>query len=335
MFNGWAEALTAAGEKVVTYNLDRRLTFYDAAFLETGHVSDDGHPQFKKALDRDQAVELAADGLLGACYRWWPDIILCTSAFFTPPFVLEVMKSRGHKIVMLFTEGPYQTEMQLKMAAYADLCLVNDPVDIGRYRAIAPSEYMPHAYRPVLHHPGPPVPEMACDLGFSGTGFPSRRKFFADMDLAGLDVILAGNWMGLQEDSPLHPYLVHEIDRCFDNEQTADLYRSAKAGINLYRTEAEDENQGLGWAMGPREVEQAACGLFYLRDSRPEGDDLLPMLPVFTDAGDASEKLRWWLAHDGMRGEAARMARAAVADRTFDSNARKLLRLLDRQPVRM
>ena len=333
--NGWAEALAAAGEQVETYAMDKRLTFFDAALVETGVTDEQGHLQLRKAVSRDDAQAMAAEGLLNAAMRWWPDVVLCTSAFFTPPLYLEVMRNRGMKIVMLFTEGPYQSEMQLKMAEYATLSLVNDPCDIDRYRAIAPAEYMPHAYRPLLHHPGPAVPEMKADFSFVGTGFPSRRRFFEAMDLTGIETLLAGNWMGLEETSPLFPMLVHEPDRCLDNAQTADMYRSAKAGLNLYRTEAEDENQGLGWAMGPREVEMAATGLFYIRDSRPEGDELLPMLPVFTGPGDASEKLRWCLDHPGMRGEAARAARAAVADRTFDGNARKLLRLLDRQPVRM
>lgn len=335
VFNGWSEALKGLGEQVMEYNLDRRLTFYDAALLETGATDADGRVQVRKAVDRDQAIALAADGLLGACYRWWPDVVLCTSAFFTPPWVLEVMRSRRHKIVMLFTESPYESGMQLKMAQFADLSLVNDPCDIDRYRAVAPAEYMPHAYRPGVHHPGDPVPEMKCDLGFSGTGFPSRREFFGAMDLGGLDVILAGNWLGLEETSPLFPMLAHEPDRCLDNEQTADLYRSARAGINFYRREAEDENAGLGWAMGPREVEMAACGLWFLRDPRPESDETLPMLPSFAGPAEASELLRWWLAHDGYRAEAARQARAAIAGRTFTNHAKRLLELLDRQPARI
>jgi spore maturation protein CgeB len=335
VFNGWSEALTGLGEQVMEYNLDRRLTFYDAALLETGGTDDDGHVQVRKALDRDQAITMAADGLLGAAYRWWPDVILCTSAFFTPPWVMEIMRARGHKIVMLFTESPYQSEMQLKMAEYAHLSLVNDPCDIDRYRAVAPAEYMPHAYRPGLHHPGDAVPEMACDLGFAGTGFPSRRDFFGAMNLDGLDVILAGNWLGLEESSPLYPLLAHEPDRCLDNEQTADLYRSARAGINIYRVEAEDENTGLGWAMGPREVEMAACGLFFLRDPRPESDEVFPMLPSFASPGEASELLRWHLARDSVRQSAAAKAREAIADRTFGNHAKRLLELLDRQPARI
>lgn len=331
MHNGWAEALRDLGQEVMEYNLDRRLTFYDAALLETGTFDDSGHAEVRKALTREEAKTLAADGLLGAAYRWWPDVVLCTSAFFTPPFVLEVMRSRGHKIVMLFSEGPYQTATQLKMAEYACLSLVNDPCDIDRYRAVGPAEYMPHAYRPSLHHPGEPVPEMACDLGFVGTGFPSRIGFFEAMNLDGLDVLLAGNWLGLAEDSPLRKYIAHETDRCLDNEQTADVYRSAKAGINFYRREHDEADTPQGWAMGPREIEMAASGLWFLRDRRGESDQVLGMLPSFDGPQDASQKLRWWLERPLYRAEAARKAREAIADRTFDQHARKLLAMLDRQ----
>jgi spore maturation protein CgeB len=333
VFRGWSEALTALGEQVMEYNLDTRLTFYDAAMIETGTFDDDGHTQLRKAVTREQAVTMAADGLLGAAYRWWPDVILCTSAFFTPPFVLEVMRSRGHKIVMLFTEGPYQTGMQLKMAEYAHLSLVNDPCDIEKYRELGPAEYMPHAYRPAIHHPGPAVPELACDLGFVGTGFPSRIEFLEAMDLDGLDVLLAGHWLSLAEDSPLRRLVAHDLGECFGNDQAADVYRSARCGLNLYRREAEDEHAGEGWAMGPREVELAACGTYFLRDPRPESDELFPMLPSFTSPQEASELLRWALAHPQERAEAALKARSAIAGRTFEANARSLLRLLDRQPV--
>jgi hypothetical protein len=77
-------------------------------------------------------------------------------------------------------------------------------------------------------------------------------------------------------------------------------------------------------------VELAAAGTFFLRDPRPEGDELFPMLPTFDGPADASEKLRWWLARDAQREKAAAGARAAIAGRTFEANARRLLQLLDK-----
>jgi spore maturation protein CgeB len=256
--------------------------------------------------------------------------VLCVSAFFVPPFVLEVMRARGMKIVMLFTESPYQDEMQLKMAEYAHLSLVNDPVNIEKYRAIGPAEYMPHSYRPSVHYPPAPGDPLVHDLAFVGTGFPSRMRFFEAMDLEGLDVKFAGPWMNLPEDSPLRDWTqTKHLDGCVDNTETAAIYRRSRTGINLYREEGEGTWDGRAWAIGPREVEMAATQLFFLRDPRPEGDELFPMLPTFDGPGDASEKIRWWLRHDSVREKAAMQAREAVADRTFEAGARRLLRMLD------
>jgi len=84
-----------------------------------------------------------------------------------------------------------------------------------------------------------------------------------------------------------------------------------------------------GWACGPREVEMAACGTFFLREPRGEGDEVLDMLPTFSSPAEASELVRHWLARPDERQALADKARAAVADRTFDHHEAVLLRLLN------
>lgn len=214
-------------------------------------------------------------------------------------------------------------------AAHADLNLLNDPVNIAAYQELAPAAYMPHAYRPSVHYPGPTAAKK-WDLAFVGSGFPSRVRFFEAMDLAGLDVKLAGPWMGLPEDSSLRDWTDLGPEGCIDNGETAEIYRQARCGINIYRREAEDAHLGEGWAMGPREVEMAATGLWFARDPRPEGDELFPMLPTYGSPGEAGELIRWALASEGKREAAAAKAREAVADRTFENNAKALLRMIEK-----
>lgn len=331
VYVGWTEALRELGHDVFEFNLADRLTFYDSSLLEVG----DG--AFRKALTADQAMQLAVNGLYAALYKIRPHVLLVVSGFFVPPEVLDLARASGTRVVMLHTESPYEDPRQLQVAEHADLNLVNDPTNLHVFQTLGPAEYMPHAYRPVLHHPGAAVPEMECDFAFVGTGFKSRIRFFEAMDLDGLDVLLAGNWMRLTEDSPLRKHLAHDAEDCLDNDQTADVYRSTKVGLNLYRREAQEENPYLdvAWAMGPREVEMAACGLFFLRDPRPESDEVLGMLPTFATPEDAGEQVRWWLAHPDQRARLAEQARAAVADRTFTRNATALLRLLDQKPANL
>jgi spore maturation protein CgeB len=229
---------------------------------------------------------------------------------------------------MLHTESPYEDERQIQRAAHCDLNLVNDPTNLDRFQDVARSVYAPHAYRPALHHPGPPTDTLASDFAFVGTGYPSRIGFLQAMNLDGLDVLLAGNWQGLADDSPLRKFVAHDVDECLDNEDTADVYRSMRVGLNLYRREAEAADQSAGWSMGPREVEMAACGGFFLRDPRPESDRVLSMLPTVTGPGDAAEQLHYWLDRPAERQRLAAKAREAVSGRTFENHAASLLRLI-------
>jgi len=252
------------------------------------------------------------------------------SGFFVDLRILHYARAHGTKVVVMNTESPYEETRQMMTADCADLVVLNDPTNLEQYRQVTQAMYLPHAHRPHVHHPGPASPDLKCDFGFVGTGYRSRIDFFEAMNLDGLDVVLAGNWQQLKDSSPLAPFLVGEKRECYDNTDTADLYRSAKVGLNLYRREAnvDDGDTAHGWAMGPREVEMCATGLWFARDPRGEGDDLLPMLPTFTSPEEASDLVRWALANPDAREEAAKQAREAIADRTFENHAEQLLAAL-------
>jgi hypothetical protein len=332
VFEGWAEALRGLGEDVYTFNLDRRLQFYDAACIGEPAEADagpDGPRLFRKAMTRDEAIETAAHEIIKPLYTSWPEVVLLISCFFIPPYLLELIRGRRHRLVLLHTESPYQDSEQLARAQYAHLNLINDPANLGAYRELGPAEYMPHAFRETVHYPAAPGDPKEWDFAFIGTGFPSRVRFFSQMDLAGLDVRLDGPWLNLPPDSPLRDWTSTELDGCVDNDDTAAIYRAARTGINVYRAEGEPGHAGQGWAVGPREIEMAATGLWFTRDSRPESDALFGMLPAFTSPQEAGEQIRWALAHPGERENAAAKAREAIADRTFSNHAKQLLRLLD------
>ena len=321
VYAGWVEALREVGETVIEFNLGDRLTFYGGAvFPET----EGGEP---RPLDADMAVQLAVNGLYSTLYKARPDVLLVVSGFYLEPEVYLMCRQYGTRIVVVHTESPYEDQRQIGLAAYADVNLINDPTNLAQFRNVAPTWYIPHAYRPSVHKPGEPVDDLRCDFTFNGTGYPSRIEFFERMDFSGLDVMLTGNWQAA-ENSPLRKYVPHDLDECLDNDQVVATYHSAQVSMNLYRREAERPDLAKGWAMGPREVELAACGLFYLRDPRGEGDEVLSMLPTFTSPEEASDLLRWWLNHPQQRVQAAARAREAVADRTFTNHAVGLLRLL-------
>lgn len=325
VYRGWVAGLRACGQQVAEYNLGDRLNAYGYALMETGK-GPGNTVQVRKMYTNEQTVELATNGIYAALYKVKPDVLLIVSGFFVPPELLDMARANGTAVIIVHTESPYEDDRQLALAEHADLNLLNDPINIERYLDVGPALYVPHAYDPAIHRPGAVTPQLASDFAFVGTGFASRIAFFEQLDFADADVLLAGNWGQLGEESPLSKYVAHDIAECMDNAKTAEVYRSAKVSLNLYRREAQRIELGDGLAMGPREVEMAACGLFFLRDPRPEGDSVFPMLPTFTSPAEASYLIRWWLDHDDARQRAADAAREAIADRTFANHAAALLR---------
>lgn len=316
---GWLRALTALGVQVVEFDLDRRLDFYTNTLLER-----DG--QLALAFDPESAVRLAANGLKQLLYDWWPDVVIVTSAFFVPPDFYATMRARGHKLVALFTESPYEDDKQLERAGLFDVVLLNDPTNLDAYRAVNEhTYYVPHAYDPTVHMPGPATHSLLSDVCFVGTGYPSRYDMLRNADWTGLQLLLAGNWQTWADDPWVLAHMAHDVEDCIANDDAVLLYQSTKCSINIYRKEASAT--AAGWAMGPREVELAACGTFFVREPRGESDDVLHMLPTFEPDG-LTDVVRWWLDHDDARDAATMAARAAIADRTFDANAKRLLSVL-------
>jgi len=307
---GWIKALKAAGHQVANLSFAARLEFYEKSRKVEGD----------ELFSTEEAICLAAKGLETACYELWPDVVLITSGFYIPDDVLSLMSERGHTVVLLHTESPYEDGKQSERAKLVDLNIINDPTNIARFPAN--TLYIPHAYDPDIHHPSDDPIEW--DFSFVGTGYPSRIEFFENVDWYGIDAAFAGNWQGIDDTSPLAPFLLHDRSECFPNELTSDLYRRTAVSANLYRREAHHVDLVDGWAMGPREVELAACGAFYLTEHRGENREVLPMIPTVSTPDEMGEQIRWWLAHPEARAEVAGDARAAVADRTFANNVRSL-----------
>lgn len=323
---GWARGLASLGVETRTFELDKALDFFIRAHLK---LDDDS---FAQPWDEEQAVMLAAGQVKAACYDWAPDLVVVVSGFFMYRVLVDIMRDRHRDVVLVATESPYEDGRQLERAPWYSAVVLNDPTNIDRFAEVVegPVLYAPHCYDPAIHHPGPSSHKS--DVAFVGTGYPSRQAFLSRVDWDGIDLALAGNWTDC--DPALRPFLIHEDEHCLDNEVAAEVYRGATASFNLYRLETcgDLDDTADGWAMGPREVELAACGTWFARQPRPESDEVFPMLPTFSSPGELGEQLRWALEHPDERSAAVEAARAAIADRTFDRNAMRLLEALDSQP---
>ena len=324
VYRGWAEGIASLGVETRLFELDKLLGWYGSAHYK------DASGEWVRPYNNEEAMHLAAGHIKGECYSWWPDIVVVISGFYMYELLIEIMKDRGHKVVLICTESPYEDDKQLAKAQWGwDAIVLNDPVNIERYREVTdcPVLYGPHCYRPNIHRPG--TASHLSDVAFVGTGYPSRQAFLERVDWTGLDLALAGNWENCSES--LTRRVVHPINECIDNADAVGLYQGALSSFNLYRLET---NGGLndtpdGWAIGPREVELAATGTWFARQSRPESDELFPMLPTFDSPEELGDLLRWAKTNPDLRQSAAERARATIADRTFPKNAERLLQALD------
>ena len=312
---GWANGLESCGVDVVRFRLDERVEWI------AGHLTDE---EFEDPQAPVMIRRRAAESLAGALYEWRPDLTVVVDGKDIPPEVWTGMRRRGERLVLIHTESPYEDARVEAMHWCAEWHLVNDPSGVEVLRRHTPNvEYVPHAYDPAVHYPG--GGDADHEVVFVGSGFAGRAAYLAAVDWNRTGrLTLAGQWRHPNVTLPplLDPHVAN-LPEPLPNEQAADLYRRSMVGLNLYRTDFAERVDG--WAMGPREVEMAACGLFFLRQPRAEGDDLLPMLPTFGSPEELSDLAAWWLAHHDARNEVAAAAQAAVADRTFDRHAAGLL----------
>jgi hypothetical protein len=318
---GWARGLADLGVDVRTFELDKLLDYFAYAYT-------DRNGEVVKAHTEAEAIQLAAGQIKAACYDWWPDLVLVVSGFFMYPQLVDIMRNRHRHVVLLCTESPYEDEAQLQKAAWYDGVVLNDPTNLDAFAEVCegPALYAPHAYDPAVHYRAPA--KRHADVSWIGTCYPSRAAFLEHVDWSGLDVSFGGNF----KDAPqsLLRFVGHEPEECVDNDVTAEVYRGSLASFNIYRTETNGQlsDSADGWAMGPREVEMARCGLWFARQSRPESDEVFLMLPTFSDPQELGDQLRWAIANPEARMMAAERAYAAVQDRTFPNNARALLQAL-------
>lgn len=337
--DGLVAALEARGEQVAKFRLDDRLHGSSSYLTYIWHRG-----LKKQGVPRPSGADiqyLASQELPYRALRMGVDWVLVVSGMFLHPDALILCHRLGIRVGLILTESPYDDEAQAAIVPYADVVWTNERASVDYLRRFNPETYyLPHAYDAAKHRPDLPVDETvpAHDVVFVGSGFQERIEALAAVDWSGIDLGLYGTWELLGSRHHLRRYVVSRPVR---NEYTAQLYRRAKIGLNLYRT-----SKGFGRdapriehaeSLNPRALELAACGVFTVSDYRIEVEEVFgPLVPTFRTPGELERQVRRWLADDEGRGEIAARLPAAVADRSFGAMAESVvagLREAGRSPV--
>jgi spore maturation protein CgeB len=207
---------------------------------------------------------------------------------------------------------------------------------IDRYASLGARSCTPiyNALDPETHHPEPPRPELACDLGFLGNRLPDREarveEFFfrAAEALPSSAFMLGGNgWEDRVADLGNIRYLGHVAP----GDHNA-LNRSALAVLNVSR-ESMATN---GWSPATRVFEAAGAGACLITDEWQGVEEFLAPGEEVLVARDGAEVAELLSGLDPERaraiGEAA--LEQVLAEHTYDRRAEQVEAILEGVPAR-
>lgn len=322
---GLSYGLQYHGVQVVPYRLDLRIGYSQKWLHVMWRQKKRLDPSIEKPRTQDVMYH-AGVGALEMALRHRVDVVIVVSAMLLHPDVIVLMKRAGLRVVVLFTESPYDEEQELRIAGMVDGCWTNERASLPRFAAVNPrAGYLPHAWHPERHFVSArSIGDLPShDVVFVGSGFAERITWFNSIDWTGIDLGLYGTWKGLGLNKQVRAAV---RGAQVGNDTAASLYRRAKIGLNLYRT-------SKGWgktaakiahaeSLSPRAYELAACGSFHLSEHRAEVAEVFgDLVPTFSTPSDAADLIRRWLPDADGRARIAAALPASVAESSWAQRA--------------
>lgn len=321
VFWGLFHGLKYHDVEVFPYRFDQRFAAARASLYWEWRIKKKTQPD----LARPNAADLsygAGIGILEMALRQHVDVVIVVSAMLLHPDVLVRLRDAGKRVVVLFTESPYDHEHEIKVAKLVDGGWTNERSVVAEFRKVNPHfGYLPHGFDPLVHRTDTPIDDSvpAHDVVFVGTGFQERYRWFNSIDWSGINLGLYGSWKA--------SLLNKQVRKCIqggpiDNARAALLYRRAKLGLNLYRTSkgwgAQAPSISHAESVNPRAYELAACGAFFLSEFRSESPEVFgDLVPMFRSPIEAAGLMRRWLADDAGRTRIAAALPAAIAEASW------------------
>jgi spore maturation protein CgeB len=324
VYDGLVAGLVACGVEVHEGRIDTILNFYDTAItagVVTGAM--DASKFVPGAFNRQR---LASAHITQSILDVWPDVVIVVSGHNYHTRDVQILRRVGLKIACLLTESPYFIDLELILAQIYGTVFTNERACLPRFRAVTPHAfYLPHAWLPERHQPGPADPAKACDAFFVGSWFEERRALLLGDAWDGINLVWKGHDLS---DAPT---------AILPNDEAAAWYRSAKIALNMHRTTTSNGSGAHirpeeAESLNPRAYEIAACGGFQLMDdSRAERLEIFgDCMPTYKagDAADLTKQIRWWLDKPNYRAEWAYAQHAAIQPHTWTARARQVLEVL-------
>jgi len=333
VYTGLCAGLRASGCTVIEARLDIGLeVFSTATHLLTTYVT--GVPAWAS-----DAFALAAPRIIAQAVVTQPDAAIVVTGLKLHWSVPLGLRTLGIPTALLCTESPYSAVEQ-EIAPLYDHIFTHERIAVPLFGAHPSVHYVPHAFNPATHYPGPADPAQLVDLYFVGTAFPERRALLDGVNWKGITREVQGSLWQLPEHETMTPaqVIAGEVDPwqgIARNADAASWYRSARISLNHHRTTTEygsGQHITAAQSLGPRAFEIAACGGFQLcDDSRPELAALFgKSVPTYRagDSADLERQIRFYLRYPGARTALSMQQRQAVQGHTWHARAADILNVV-------
>lgn len=337
-YRGIVRALDARGHRV---------TFYEPDAFERQDYRDIGDPEWAEVVVYEPAGEAAVRALVEEAAAGADVLVKASGVGVFDAVLEEAVATNEDAAARVFWDVDAPATLASMEADAAsplrelvgqfDLVLTyggGQPV-IDRYAALGARACVPvyNALDPRTHHPGPPRPELVCDLAFLGNRLPDREErveefFFAAVAaLPERSFLLGGNgW----EERVAGLGNVRYLGHVAPGDHNA-LNRGALAVLNVSR----ESMAANGWSPATRVFEAAGAGACLISDEWEGIEDFLSPGEEVLVAADGAEVAELLAGLDRERatriGEAAR--ERVLAEHTYDRRAEQVEAVLEGVPA--
>lgn len=301
----------------------------------------------------DQAVYEALMGTVRECFttlpngpvlelvdQLQPNLVLVLEGMELPPAIVDLIRQRGIRTAVWFTDDPYYVDVTEKLAPHYDDVFTLELNCVDFYRSIGCQRvhYLPLGANPAVFRPQPVPEQFRKDVSFIGSAYWNRVAFVGQLVplLARTNSLVSGWWW---ERLPQFRHLQGRIQSgvWLSPEDTAKYYYGSRIVLNVHRAH-DDESYNCNkrkieaFSVNPRTFEIAASGAFQMTDER---SDLLnyytPGVEVITyqTPADCMEKVRYYLTHEDERREIAfRSLHRTLREHTYHKRIHLMLATL-------
>jgi spore maturation protein CgeB len=327
VYDGLCWGLRSNGAEVLEARLDHGLAFFgDCLDAVLQANADYPLPEWGK-----DPSALAGARIVSAAAILRPDHAIVVTGLKLHYSVPAAFHALGIPATLLCTETPYDPD-ERKIAPIYRHVFTHEKAGLPLFAPHPSAHFLPHAYHPERHTPGPAEREKTADVYFVGAGFEERRPL--------LHALASELGAGLVCHGVLWDEGVDYRDEravwggVTPNEEAVRWYRSASICLNHHRTttvygSGQHIAPGSAVSLGPRTFELAACRAFQLcDDSRPDLPELFgDCVPTYRadDPADLLRQVRHYLARPDARARLAAEQHEAVAQHHWGNRAKQLL----------